>query len=422
MAVRVGIAGGGVAGLTLAWLLDESHEVLLLEERPRLGGNAESVQTTAHGGTCVIDLGVRETPVEVSPIWRHIAASVGVPAEDLVPATASRVVFRKHERSPLWVSAAEPTDTVRPVTTGGPAYRAMVRFAEESAWWETEGMSWDVTIDDVLNAWSLPSSSVEHLLCALPASLHGCTLDEVRTLSARAVGAAFTPPDTVPRTTYLRSGATSLVQGLAAGSRSARLRTGTGLRAVYQAGEGFELVDAAGAVHPVDAVALALPADHALAALSGLAATGAWQAALSSIEYRDVTYVLHRDPYGMPEDRRVWSAGNTTVDEDRSETTTWYGPSLGVDLFVSQVGHRSGQPREEIARSSFRATLPTPAACRARQRLAEIEAGQRLLFLGHCTTPVETQEAAMASALAVAHHLAPRGSRPRRLRNYLEGG
>ncbi|MEU5668459.1 NAD(P)-binding protein, partial [Streptomyces longwoodensis] len=31
--MRVGIAGGGIAGLTLAWLLGESHEVLLLEER-----------------------------------------------------------------------------------------------------------------------------------------------------------------------------------------------------------------------------------------------------------------------------------------------------------------------------------------------------------------------------------------------------
>ncbi|MEU1019073.1 NAD(P)-binding protein [Streptomyces sp. NPDC005898] len=420
--MRVGIAGGGIAGLTLAWLLDESHEVLLLEERTRLGGNAESVQTMADGGTHVIDLGVRETPVEVSPVWRHIAASAGVPAGDLVATTASRVVFRKHEHPALWVSAAEPADVARPVTTGGAAYRAMVRFAEESARWETEGMSWDVTLDDLLHAWSLPSPSVEHLLCALPASLHGCTLDEARTLSARAVGATFTPPDTVPRTTYLRSGSASLVHALAAGSPSVKLRLGTGLRAVRQVAEGFELVDGAGAVHPVDAVALALPADHALAALSGLAGTGAWQAALNAVAYRQVTYVLHRDPYGMPEDRRVWSAGNTTVEAGRSETTTWYGPSLGVDLFVSQVDHRAGWPRAELARSSFRATLPTPRACRARQRLGAIEEGQRLLFLGHCTTPVETQEAAMASALAVAHHLAPRGPRLRRLRNYLEGG
>nr|WP_272921431.1 NAD(P)-binding protein [Streptomyces sp. SID161] len=420
-AVRVGIAGGGIAGLTLAWLLAESHEVLLLEERPRLGGNAESVLTTADGSTRVVDLGVRETPVEMSPVWRHIVASVGVPAEDLVPVTASRVLFRRHERVPLWVSAAEGADTARPVTTGGPAHQAMARFARESARWEREGMSWDVPLEDALDAWSLSSSS-QQLLCALPASLHGCTLDEVCTLSARAVGATFTPPDTVPRTTYLRSGTTSLVQGLVAGSRPVRLRPGAGLRAVRQVEEGFELSDGTGAVHPVDAVALALPADQALAALTGLAGTGAWRAALNSIAYREVTYVLHRDPYGMPRDRRVWSAGNTTLDGDRSETTTWYGPSLGVDLFVSQVGHRAGRPREELARSSFRATLPTPQACRARQRLGVIEEGQRLLFLGHCTTPVETQEAAMTSALAVAHHLAPRSARLLRLRNYLEGG
>ncbi|GAB2917250.1 NAD(P)-binding protein [Streptomyces sundarbansensis] len=421
--MRVGIAGGGIAGLTLAWLLGESHEVLLLEERPRLGGNAESVRTTVLGSPYVVDLGVRETPVEESPVWRYMAASAGIPVEDLVATIGSRVVFREDERSALWVSAADPGDTIRPVTTGGPAYRAMARLAGESARREAEGASWDLTLDELLNAWSPLPSSVEHLLCALPASLHGCTLDEVRNLSARAVGATLTKPDGVPRTTYLRFGATSLSQGLAADcSRSVKMLLGNGLRAVRQAGAGFELVDTTGAAHPVDAVALALPADHARASLSGMPGTSGWQTALNTVAYREVTYALHRDPYGMPENRRLWSAGNTTMDGHRSQTTTWYGPSLGIDLFVSQVDHRPVPPREELARSSFRATLPTPASCWARQRLGEIEAGQRLLFLGHCTTPVETQEAVMRSALAVAHHLAPRSQRLRRLYNYVEGG
>ncbi|WP_157854606.1 NAD(P)-binding protein [Streptomyces griseofuscus] len=418
--MRVGIAGGGIAGLTLAWLLAEDHEVLVLEEQPRLGGNAESVRTTLHGKTYVIDLGVRETPLEASPVWRHMAAAAGIPAEDLVETTSSRVVFREHERSALWVSA-DPTDMTRPVTPDGQTDQAMARLAQQSARWQEQGASWDLTLDEALNDWLPRSFPAQRLLCALPASLYGCTLDEARQLSARAVGATLTPPDGVPRTTYLRSGAASLIHGLAAGfSRSVRMRLSTGLRTVRQAGAGFELVDGAGAVHRVDALALALPADRALAVLSGLVGTGAWQTALGCIAYRNVTYALHRDPYGMPENRRLWSASNTTVDEYRSQTTTWYGPSLGVDLFVSQVDHRSAPPREQLARSSFRATLPTPAACRARQRLGEIEAGQRLLFLGHCTTPVETQEAAMRSAMAVAHHLAPRGARLRRLRNHVE--
>ncbi|MFB7597029.1 FAD-dependent oxidoreductase [Streptomyces sp. NPDC056160] len=419
--MRVGIAGGGIAGLTLAWLLDGCHEVLLLEERRRLGGNADSVLTTAGGPAHVVDLGVRETPVEASPVWRHIVASVGLPTDTLVPTTASRVLIAEQERSALWVSPGEPTDTARQVTTGGQAHEALVRLAEESARWEREGMSWEVTFGDVLDCWALPPST-ERLLCALPASLHGTTLREVRSLSARAVGATAVRPKDVARTTYLRSGTSSLVHGLAAGARSATVRLGAGLRAVRQTEDGFELADSTGDVHPVDAVALALPADRARAALIGLAGTAARRAALEAVEYREVTYVLHRDPFGMPEERHAWSTANTTVDGERSRTTTWYGPSLGLDLFVSQLDHRCGRPREELARSSFRASLPTPGASRARQTLGAVRDGQRLFFLGHCTTPVETQEAAMASALAAAHTLAPRSERLRRLCDDTQGG
>ncbi|MFH9674785.1 FAD-dependent oxidoreductase [Streptomyces sp. NPDC017405] len=432
--MRLGIAGGGIAGLTLAWLLDGSHEVLLLEERPRLGGNADSVLTTADGRTHVVDLGVRETPAEVSPVWRHIAAMAGLPGEDLVPVTASRTVFEHQGGAALCVSPAEPAGparhvspaapagAARQVTAEGPVHEAVVRFAEESSRWATEGLSWEVTLGDVLDAWDLQPSPAERLLCALPASLHGVTLGEARGLSARAVGATFTRPDRTARTTYLRSGTGALVQRLAAGARSATVRLGTGLRAVRRAADGFALVQDTGAVDRVDAVALALPADRAGAVIGGLARADAWRAALAAVEYRDVTYVLHRDPYGMPGDRSLWSTANTTLDGNRSETTTWYGPSLGLDLFVSQLDHRSGRPRAELARSSFRATLPTPRASLARQTLGAVGEGQRLFFLGHCATPVETQEAAMTSALAVAHHLAPRSARVRRLRHYLQGG
>ncbi|MGW1604237.1 FAD-dependent oxidoreductase [Streptomyces eurythermus] len=419
--MRIGIAGGGIAGLTLAWLLEGSHEVLLLEERDRLGGNADSVLTTENGLPRVVDLGVRETPVEASPVWQHVGASVGLSAEHLVPVTTSRVVSDHRERSALWVSPAEPADKARRVTTDGPAYQAMLRLARESSRWEAEGMSWDVTLGDVLDAWALRGSLAERLLCALPAALHGTTVREARDLSARAVGAAFSRPDRAARTTYLRWGTGSLVQALAAGARSATVRVNAALRVVRRAGDGFELVRESGDVDQVDAVALALPADRARSVLGGLPGAEAWKDALGAVEYREVTYVLHRDPYGMPEDRNVWSTANITLDGSWSETTTWYGPSLGLDLFVSRLDHRSGRPREELARSSFRATLPTPRACRARRTLGAVGAGQRLLFLGHCTTPVETQEAAMTSALVAAHHLAPRSERVRRLRHYLQG-
>ena len=49
---RVGIIGGGMAGVSLAWLLNGAVDVVLLEGRASLGGNVQSVavELDGHGG------------------------------------------------------------------------------------------------------------------------------------------------------------------------------------------------------------------------------------------------------------------------------------------------------------------------------------------------------------------------------------
>ncbi|MEI7031923.1 FAD-dependent oxidoreductase [Streptomyces pratensis] len=424
--MRIGIAGGGLAGLTLAWLLDGCHDVVLLEARPRLGGNAESVPARSDGRTHGVDLGVRETAPGSFPVWRHVATEVGFTAEDLVTAPATRTLSPAGQPEPAWVSPAGPSFDSRPVTPRGPLRRALARFATEAARWQAEELSWDVTLGELTETWPEQDRAHADLLCALPASLHGCTVQEARGLSARAAGAPFAGPEPsqerAPEVTYLRGGAGALVNALAGDLRAALVRVGAPLRAVAAEGEGFVLIDTVGGVHTVDAVVLALPADRAREVLVPLAGAEELRTVLGAVPYRSLTYALHRDPFGMPADRAAWSTTNTALHEGWSETTTWYGPSFGADLFVSQLTHRADRPRHELARSAYRSALPTPEATRARNRLARGRGRQRLFFAGHCTTPIDTQEAAMASAVAVAERLAPGADRLRRLRHELKGG
>ena len=42
--LRIAVVGGGVAGLTAAWLLAPRHAVTLYEGRPRLGGHTHTVE------------------------------------------------------------------------------------------------------------------------------------------------------------------------------------------------------------------------------------------------------------------------------------------------------------------------------------------------------------------------------------------
>ncbi|WP_340556395.1 FAD-dependent oxidoreductase [Streptomyces sp. GSL17-111] len=421
--MRIGIAGGGLAGLTLAWLLDGYHDIVLLEARPRLGGSAESLSARSGGGTHAVDLGVRETAPDAFPVWRHVAAELGFTADDLVTSRATRTLLRPGEAAPVWVSPAGPAPGGRPVTGHGPSRRALDHFSAEAARWQTEEMSWDVTLGELAQRWPPPVRAQADLLFALPASLHGCRVEEARGLSARAAGAPFAHAERegTPQVTYLRDGAAALPAALAGATQGATMRVGAPLRAVSADGAGFALIDMVGGVHPVDAVVLALPADRAREVLVPLADTEDVRATLGAIPYRTLTYALHGDPFGMPDDRAAWSTTNTSVHEGWSETTTWYGPSFGTDLFVSQLTHRPHRPRRELARATYRTALPTPGATRARRRLATGGGSRRLFFAGHCTTPIDTQEAAMASAVTVATQLAPDADRLRRLHNDVKG-
>jgi predicted NAD/FAD-binding protein len=53
----VAVVGGGVAGLSAAWLLSERHEVTLFEADPRLGGHANTAEAPGHAGPVPVDTG-----------------------------------------------------------------------------------------------------------------------------------------------------------------------------------------------------------------------------------------------------------------------------------------------------------------------------------------------------------------------------
>ena len=55
--MRIGIVGGGAAGLVSAWLLDEQHDVTLFEKDDRLGGHAHTISIEVDGQPVEVDAG-----------------------------------------------------------------------------------------------------------------------------------------------------------------------------------------------------------------------------------------------------------------------------------------------------------------------------------------------------------------------------
>ncbi|MEE1928829.1 FAD-dependent oxidoreductase [Streptomyces sp. TRM 70351] len=410
--MRVGIAGAGTAGLTTAWLLDPCHETVVLEGRGDVGGNARTVQVRAGGSTHCLDLGVREVSDQFS-LWSRLVRSAGLGPDPLVSVPASLTLRRSDESRPYLVGPHTPDADRDREAVLGPAWEALGRLGREASRWEEEDLDGKVTVAEA-GDWTTPITDVENdVVHALPASVFGCGVEDVAGLSARGVGGFFAAPQPstseAPVMQSLRGGTQELARALTGQLDAAEVHLRAPLHRLETDGDRFAMIESSGRRHLVDAVVLAVPPYAAAAALQSLAGCAGLRAALDAFTYQELVYAAHLDPFGMPEDRKHWSTTNVTVHDGWSETTTWYGPGHHAEVFVSQITHR-GTPRRQVARASFRTLLPTPAADRARRRLAR-HREEGLHFAGAYTRSLDSQEDAVVSAVDVARELAPASPR-----------
>ncbi len=83
--MKIAIIGGGAAGMTLAYLLRETHAVTVLEKQPILGGNIRTLNKNVTGvdlaPNLVIDNGVIEFLKDHNPRFSSLMADLGVALE-----------------------------------------------------------------------------------------------------------------------------------------------------------------------------------------------------------------------------------------------------------------------------------------------------------------------------------------------------
>ncbi|MBB5936415.1 FAD-dependent oxidoreductase [Streptomyces zagrosensis] len=418
--MRIGIVGAGTAGLATAWLLSGSHEIVLMEERDTPGGDARTISAHTGGDTCPVDLGVHGVSDQF-PLWSRLMRSAGFGPDDLLPVPASRTLLHHDQERPYLVSPHTPqADRDREVILG-PPWEALKSLSLEATRWEDEELHGEMTVEEAAN-WPQPHEALrEEVMHALPASVFGCTTHDVAHLSARGVGGFFAAPqpsilEAAPAQ-HLRGGTQRLALALVDQLRTTEVRLRARLHRLERHGDRFTMIETSGHTHVVDAVIFAIPAYAAAAALQSLGGSTRLRTVLGAFTYQTIDYAAHLDPFGMPEDRKHWSTTNVTVHNGWSETTTWYGPGHDTDVFVSQFTHRRSRPDRQIARTSFRTPLPTPAAHCARRRLEQCQGEGGLYFAGAYTRTLNSQESAVASAVDLARRLTHANDRMGQLTN-----
>ena len=111
----VAIIGGGMAGISVAWLLDGQRDVVVLESRDSIGGNVRSFDVELDDHQFAVDLGAQFFHPGPYPVYTTLLESLGLfPPAVAVPAPsaafpASITLDRQEEATPRFVSPIIPT-------------------------------------------------------------------------------------------------------------------------------------------------------------------------------------------------------------------------------------------------------------------------------------------------------------------------
>ena len=415
---RVGILGGGLAGVSCAWLLDGVAETVLFERRPALGGHAQTLSVDVDGEEIQVDVGAQFFARGPQPTYVKLLEILGLDALTF-EAEMTITISESGRTSPRFVSPSRRRAwTVLPKWNRRSLWAFLVLSLAAKRF--TRDGDWLVAVDPWLARLPIAPEEREDVLLPLLSAMIGCTIEETRGLSARGalvfIGKAL-PDCLLDPFRYSNSliGLGGNVARIAGASGNLTTHLGSPVASVrHRLGGGYRIRNAAGAVVDVDAVVFATPPYATRPLLRRLPGFSRASDLLGAFDYFPAEISIHRDPIYMPADPRFWSAYNPLRDGGRSEASVWYGallPATGkrepLSLFKSWATDRRTAPGSEILRRRFLHPLVTPDFLRAQGRLDALQGQRNVWFAGSYTNDVDSQESALLSAVRVVRELAP---------------
>jgi uncharacterized protein len=429
----VAVIGAGMAGVSVAWLLDGQWDVVLLESRDSIGGNVRSLDVELDGHQFAVDLGAQFFHPGPYPVYTALLESLGLfPPDAAAPPPsaafpASITIEKPGEATPRFVSPIIPT-RLWPVAEGWnlPGLQAFLTAFNAAQAREQNDESWSLTLGDWLPTLGLSQEQWEGIILPWAASLFSGDIEQARGMSARAAmlfAAKALPDNLTEQVVYytLKDGLIEPMRRMLDQCSTVEVATNAAVSSVSRGGSRrFTVHCADGRRFSVDDVVFAASGPGTLQLLQGVPASMAEQSALRGIEFHPASLALHTDPIYAPVDSMFWSFLNCQLQNASvCEASMWLAdvvtgapPATAAKLWKSWTTHRQLQPTQVLHQADFMHMLPTPASIQAQTDTRRLQGRTGLWFAGGYLYPYDAQETALLSAIEVANGLNA-GSTPR---------
>jgi len=309
---RIAVIGGGIAGLSAAWLLSRHHDVTLYERNDYIGGHSNTVEVDDATGPLAIDTGFVVFNRRNYPHLTRFFALLGVDTcqTDMsfsASIDAGRIEYAGSNLNTLF---AQRANLLRPGFLG--MLRDILRFNRDARQSLLNGSADHLSLGEYLKRGDYGWRLSDHYLLPMAAAIWSCPTDTMRAFPARSFLKFFENHGLIdlqnrPQWETVKGGSRNYVSRIAEDLGS-EVFSRTPVQAVQRHEQGIKVIVGEGRVESFDEAVLACHADESLRLLQH--PTDEERRILGRFSYQSNRAILHTDTRLMPRSRRVWSSWN----------------------------------------------------------------------------------------------------------------
>lgn len=413
--LNIAVVGGGVAGITAAWLLSKKHNVTLIERDDRLGGHTNTISVEEGDRAVAVDTGFIVCNSRNYPCFYRLLDEWGVQLRDsdmsfgfscektglgyVGPFFRDFIAYRRNLLNPrFWGLALSQRKFSRK------AMRALNRGELQSK-----------SLGEFLNELDMGSFFVDNYLLPLAASVWSSPDNGMLEFPAETFIRFFANHGMIQMRDF------PTWQTVVGGSRtyvdqfskkfSGSILIGTPVESVRRLTGGVQVMVKDSAPMSFDHIVMASHAEDSLRLLSDV--TPREKSALTAWSYHRSMTVLHTDESVMPRERRLWASWNYRRPADAQPTDpvpiTYFmnrlqGLDSKKDYLVSLNLRRPIRPEKVIYSVEYTHPAYTPDSISAQQKLRSLDGEGNTHFCGSYMG-YGFHEDATSSAVEVARRL-----------------
>lgn len=341
--MRIAVVGGGISGMMSWYLLQQKHDVTVIEANDYLGGHTATVDVEVEGKNYAIDTGFIVFNNWTYPLFNKFLSELGVAFQ---PTTMSFSVKNsannlEYNGNTLFSLFAQRRNLFRP--SFWLMLKDIVRFNKLGKQLLAEdSVDLSLTLGDFLQKYNFGRGIRDNYLMPMGAAIWSAGLADMPAFPVRFFLRFFNNHGLLniadrPQWAVVKGGSKRYVEALLNKLGTDAVKLNQSISRIERDETGVTLHFADGRTEQFDKLVLACHSDQALRLL-GESATAEEQQVLGGIAYQQNEVVLHTDTKLLPQRERAWAAWNYNLDANVSDRATLtYNMNLlqGIDAPVT---------------------------------------------------------------------------------------